>query len=93
MAARSWRRRDGRLGFGSAGSGAKGRGDKCRSFKVKGGWWREGKAACALCRKPGHLPEDLPFSFYGVSDMNFRACGKKRLIIKREILPIYLQVS
>lgn len=34
-------------------------------------WWREGKAACALC---GDLPEDSSlFSFYGVLDMNFRS--------------------
>lgn len=40
--------------------------------------------------KPGDLPEDSPlFNFDGVLDKNFRACGKKRPIIKREILPVY----
>ncbi|OPJ69726.1 hypothetical protein AV530_012706 [Patagioenas fasciata monilis] len=38
-------------------------------------WWREGKAACALC---GDLPEDSSlFSFYGVLGMNFRSLWKE----------------
>lgn len=61
-----------------------------RLVQAGGQWWHEGKAACALCRSlETFLKISSMVNFCGVLDTIFRACGKKRLIIKREILPIY----
>lgn len=68
-------------------SGAKGKGDKCRSFKVKGsaGMMEKQPVLSAKDWRPSWRFTALRFSLCSY----FRAYGKKRLIIKREILPVY----
>lgn len=77
-------------GFGSACLPAKGTGDKCRSFRVKdGGDMKEKQSVlCAETWRPSWRFTAVQF-LWCLVDMNFRACRKRRVIIEREILPVY----